>query len=213
MLAIIDKPKWYTSFDIIKKLKRLFPKIKIWHSWTLDPMATGVLLIGIDKDTKRLWKFQELDKEYIAEIDFTKDSDTWDLDFWSFLRQYHFDSNEVYINDKKIKIPDILEIKSKLDLLIPLYTLPLPDFSAKKVGGKKLYDLARTGKSLNMSRPMDIYKYEILDYTFPVLKIRFKVWSGTYIRSIAYWLGKQLNLWGILVSLRRESIWDYKLKS
>lgn len=209
MLAVIDKPKWYTSFDVIKKLKRLYPKIKIWHSWTLDPMATGILLIGIDKSTKILGSLQELDKEYIAEIDFAKDSDTWDMDFWNFLRQYHFDANHIYINDKEIKIPQISEIKTKLDMLLPHYILPLPDFSAKKVGGKKLYDLARTGKSLNISRPMDIYEYKILDYTFPVLKIRFKVWSGTYIRSIAYRLGKQFEMGGILKSLKRTKIWDY----
>ena len=89
--------------------------------------------------------------------------------------------------------------------------LPLPTFSAKKQNGKRLYKDARKGKAEIQEKPMKIYAYEILDYQFPLLKLRIEVGSGTYIRSIGYWLGQQLGLGGALIQLERTSTGKFQL--
>jgi len=91
--------------------------------------------------------------------------------------------------------------------------LPLTMFSAKKKDGKKLYELAREGIDLKLKQKMKINSYEILEYDFPKLKLRLNVWSGTYIRSIGYWLWQQLGLGWTLTMLHRESIGPFKMRS
>lgn len=215
MLVTIDKPTWYTSFAIIRKLKKLFPDTKIWHSGTLDPLATWILVIWTWKHTKLLQWIQAMGKTYEAEIDFSMMSDTWDVDYYDFLRHYDLiDSawKKVLIVDwKEIFQPTLEELESHLQRLVGVVEMPLPSFSAKKVGGKKLYDLARDGKDLKLQVTMKINKITILSYDFPKLRIFVDVGSGTYIRSIAYWLGQQLWTWGILTALRRNSVWPFKL--
>ena len=107
-----------------------------------------------------------------------------------------------------VEAPNLKEIEKKLDKLIPEYELPLPAFSAKKIAGKKSYDDARAGKIREENKVMRIQKYEILKYEFPILQIKLDVGSGTYIRSIAYRLGKQLEIGGTLSQLRRTKIGD-----
>lgn len=203
MLLLVDKPSWISSFGMIKKIKRILPGKKIWHSWTLDPLATWLLIIATWNDTKKLTELIWLDKEYIANIDFSKTSDTWDIDYREKFEQ---------LDQKDLKIPDIWEIKTILDTMIPNIELPLPAFSAKKIKWKKMYDLARSWQILQTNKLMKIYSYEIIDYTFPILKIKIKVWSWTYVRSIAYYLWTKLGLWWIIVALRRISIWDFSLE-
>lgn len=215
MLLAVDKPTWITSYDAIRALKKIYWKQKIGHSWTLDPMATGLLLIGVGKWTKQLNSLQWLDKTYTTTIDFSKMSDTWDLDYWEIFEEYKL--------DELIK-PSQEEIEILLNKLIPEYLLPLTPFSAKKKDGKKLYELAREWKEVNEERIMRIHKTKIISYTFPELELELEVGSWTYIRSIWYRLGQELKkqkikkedwkkLWGILTQLRRESIWDYRLKN
>lgn len=215
MLALIDKPKGYTSFAVIRKLKKLFYGEKIWHSWTLDPMATGLLVIWMGKDTKKLQSIQWMDKDYITTVDFSKLTDTWDMDYWDYFEEFKVVNDKWQIGIIKnwsfVKAPNIEDIKSILDGLIPECELPLPNFSAKKVGWKKLYDLARTWKNLDLSRVMKIYSYEIISYNFPTIELKLTVWSWCYIRSIWYFLGYKFWLGGILTSLRRTRIWNYKL--
>lgn len=206
MLVAVDKPHWITSYDVIRKLKPLYPKQKIWHSWTLDPFATWLMLIGIDKDTKRLTELTWLDKSYIATIDFSQDSDTRDLQYRDWIKNV--------LEDKKdYHKPTLEEIEEKLNNLIPSLDLPLTPFSAKKKDGKKLYELAREGKVVNEFRIMNTNSYKIIEYKFPILKIQLDVWSWTYIRSIAHRLWLQFNLWWILKDLRRTSIWKYDITS
>ncbi|HMS90812.1 MAG TPA: hypothetical protein PKC87_01200 [Candidatus Absconditabacterales bacterium] len=211
MLLAVDKPARITSFDVIRIFKRHFPKQKIGHSGTLDPMATGLMILAFDKDTKKLTELIGLDKSYIATIDFSKLTDTWDMEIWEKIINY-----ELYIkNGKKIGIemengmvesPTLGEIQRKLDKLIPEYELPLPAFSAKKIAGKKSYDEARAGTIREENKIMKIHSYEILNYDFPILQLKIRVGSGTYIRSIAYRLGQQLGMGGTLIQLRRTSI-------
>lgn len=207
MLLAVDKPQWITSFDVIRILKRHFPKwTKIGHSGTLDPMATGLLIIATDKDTKRLHEFLWSDKSYETTIDFSQKTDTWDADFRDEHTQYEYTSDSVTINEKIIRAPNKEELKKQLDVLIPSAILPLTPFSAKKKNGKKLYELAREGIPVNETREMRTNSYEIVDYTFPLLTLKIDVWSGTYIRSIGHWLGREFGLGGILTSLRRTKV-------
>ena len=201
MLIIVDKPIWISSFDVIRVLKRELWEKKIWHSWTLDPMASWLMLIWTWNDTKRLNDLIWLDKSYETIIDFSKKSDTRDMGY----REYF---EEINVEWKDIPLEDI---KSKLDLIIQEYELPLTPFSAKKKDWKKLYDLARKWELIFENRLMKTYGYEVLDYQFPELKLRLDVGSWTYIRSIWYRLWQQFWLGWILTMLRRIKVWDYKL--
>ncbi len=218
MLLAVDKEKWITSFDIIRKLKPHFPrKTKIWHSGTLDPMATWLMLIWIYKEwTKMLHDLQWLSKTYETTIDFSKMSDTRDMDYRDFYEEYEVSTKNtkksLFIKDKYIEEPNIEEIKKHLDKLIPEYEIPLTPFSAKKINWQKMYDLARKWEAIIRNKIMTVHGYEIISYNFPELKIKFDVWSGTYIRSLWYRLWQQLWLGWILTTLRRLTIWEYDLK-
>lgn len=201
MLIIVDKPKWISSFDVIRALKRELQEKKIWHSGTLDPMATWLLLIWTWNDTKQLNNLIWLDKSYETTIDFSKKTDTRDMDY----RQYF---EEINVEWKDIPAK---QIKEKLDSIIPEWELPLTPFSAKKKDGKKLYELARNWNQIIENKLMKTYWYEILEYDFPILKLKLDVGSWTYIRSIWHRLWEQFWLGGILTELRRIRVWDYNL--
>jgi len=203
MFLLIHKPKWYTSFDVIHKIKKFFPKkTKIGHAGTLDPMATWLLIIAIDKDTKRLSEFVWLDKEYIATIDFSKTSDTWDMDYRKEFGQ---------LDTAWLEAPHLQDLQWTLDQKLWVSQRPLTPFSAKKVRGKKLYEYARAWEPIFIDCDMELLWYKILDYNFPLLQIQLHVWSGTYIRSIAHWLWLQMWLGGVLTSLHRSKIGKFAL--
>lgn len=174
-------------------------------------MATGLMILAFDKDTKKLTELIWLDKSYIATIDFSKLTDTRDMEIRDKIINY-----ELVMKDEKkfglemengtIEAPTLGEITKRLDKLIPEYELPLPAFSAKKIAGKRSYDEARAGIIREENKVMRVQKYEILKYDFPILQIKIDVGSGTYIRSIAYRLGKELGMGGTLIQLRRISI-------
>lgn len=201
MLIAVDKPLWITSFDVIRALKRELWEKKIWHSWTLDPLASWLMLIWTWYDTRKLNNLIWLDKTYETIIDFSKKSDTWDMGY----REYY---EEIDVKWKDIPLEDI---KQRLDSIIPECELPLTPFSAKKKDWKKLYDLARKGEQIIENRLMKTYWYEILDYQFPQLKLKLDVGSWTYIRSIWYRLWQQFWLWWILTMLRRVRVGEYEL--
>ncbi len=211
MLLAIDKPTGITSYDVIRRLKKVFPKQKIWHSWTLDPLATWLLIIWIGPWTKLLSQIQGLDKSYETTIDFSQMSDTRDIDYRDFHEQYETTKEWIYKNNIFIDAPSQLQIEKKLSLLIPEKELPLTPFSAKKIDGKKMYDLARSGHILTEKRIMKTFEYKIISYTFPLLKLSLHVGSGTYIRSIGYRVGQEFWLGGILTQLRRNAIGKWNL--
>ncbi len=215
MLLLVDKPTGITSYDIIRVLKKKFPWEKIWHAGTLDPLATGAMLIWIGKDTKRLTELTWKDKSYITTIDFSQDSDTRDIDYRDYLESILIHSSDWRTNKQwqKISLPSLKEIEQKLQELIPEKELPLTPFSAKKVAGKKLYEEARKWNIISTNKIMSTQSFEIVSYEFPILTVKLTVWSGTYIRSIAHWLGSEFGMGGILTTLRRISIdkwsiWD-----
>ena len=218
MFLFINKPKWYTSFDVIRKIKRLYRGEKVGHAGTLDPMATGLLIVAIGKDTKKLKHFVGLDKTYLATIDFSKKSDTWDLDFWKEFEELKLQAaswkpQAIWNNEKNtwIPAPSKQQIQEKFESILGYHPIPLTPFSAKKWKGKKLYEYAREGNPLFIDIDMQLIGFEIVDYTFPELKIKFHVGSGAYIRSYAHRIGEQFWLWWILTSLERVSVGHWKL--
>ena len=216
MFLKINKPSWYTSYDIVEKFKRLFLDEKIGHSWTLDPMASGLLIIAIwRQSTKHINKFLWADKEYETTIDFSIYSDTRDLDYFDTFKKYEIveqNWKKWIIKDWKfIPAPTKEQIQQALKKLIPQAELPLTMFSAKKVNWKKLYELARQWINLNLKQQMKINSFKILDYNFPKLTLKINVWSWTYIRSIGYWLWQQFGLPGTLTILKRTKIWKISL--
>ena len=187
----IYKPKGMTSFDVVAKLRRVTKIKQIGHTGTLDPFAVGVLPICIGKAT-RLIEYLDDDKEYLATVQFGKDTDTYDLD-GTVTKTY----------DKKITQEDLISIlddfRGKIEQLPPIY-------SAIKVNGKKLYEYARNGEEVEIKpRKVFISKLELesFDYEKQEAKILVDCSKGTYIRSIAYDIGQKLNCGGYLTALER----------
>lgn len=178
------------------------------------------MILGVGKGTKQLTHLIGMDKSYETTIDFSLLTDTWDASFWESEERFEIVDQEgqCYLqkDGKLIPAPDLSQIQSFLDSI--LYheekdtLLPLPTFSAKKQNGKRLYKDARKGKAEIQEKAMKIYSYQIIDYHFPLLKIKLEVGSGTYIRSIGYRLGQQLGLGGALIELERTSIWPRSLE-
>lgn len=143
MFVCIDKPTGYTSYDIVEKVKRIYTGEKVGHGGTLDPMATGLLVIGIGKDTKQLARFLDAKKTYHATIDFSKASDTWDMDYRKDYTEYVISDGKIQKDDKRKSFPSRETVEEYLQEMITTTVFPLTPFSAKKVNGKKLYEYAR----------------------------------------------------------------------
>jgi tRNA pseudouridine55 synthase len=192
----IDKPEDWTSHDVVAKLRGILRYKKIGHSGTLDPFATGVLPIALGSAT-RLIRFLSKNKAYIAELDFSFTTDTDDR------------------TGEKLKdgIPSLTkeELEQKLSMMIGDFEQYPPLYSAKKINGKKLYELMRQGVDLDLSdikpKVVKIKNIEILDFDFPYAKINVECAEGTYIRSIARDVGAHLT------SLRRTKSNDFNLES
>lgn len=187
----IYKPKGMTSFDVVARLRRVTKIKQIGHTGTLDPFAVGVLPICIGKST-RLIEYLDDDKEYLATVQFGKDTDTYDLD-----------GTATKTYDKKITQEDLISIlddfRGEIEQLPPIY-------SAIKVNGKKLYEYARNGEEVEIKpRKVFISKLELesFDYEKQEAKILVDCSKGTYIRSIAYDIGQKLDCGGYLTALER----------
>jgi len=198
---LIDKPKGITSHDVVDKLREITKIRKIGYAGTLDPLGTGLLILGIGRGaTRRLSEFLRLDKEYIAKLRLGAISDTFD--------------KEGKIEFKKIeKIPSREKIGKVIKEFIgQIYQIP-PSYSAKKIKGEKAYNLARKGRKVELKpQKVNIYKIKILRYKFPYLEIKVNCSSGTYIRSLASDIGKRLNCGGLLEELRRTRIGNFSVK-
>ncbi len=199
MILLIDKSSGITSYDVIRKLKPRYPKQKIGHAGTLDPNATGLLIIGIGDDTKKLTQFLKLDKEYEALIELGIKTDTGDID-------------GKIIEEKSV--PNLLdeEISKVLRELEGENEYVLPIYSAIKSGGEPLYKKARRGdKIIAPTRQMKVYSTQLIEYKKPFIKVIFSVASGTYIRSLAEKIGEQLGTVATLFELRRTKIGDFSV--
>jgi tRNA pseudouridine55 synthase len=199
---LINKPAGITSHDVVDKLREITKIKKIGHAGTLDPFATGLLILGIGREfTKKLSVFQKKDKEYIATLRLGAESDTFDI--------------EGKIVEKKVeKIPERKEIEEVLKSFLGEIEQIPPAFSAKKIKGKKLYELARKGIKIKPKpQKVKIYEISILEYKFPYLKIKVKCSSGTYIRSLANDIGKKLGCGAYVEELMRTKIGEFSIEN
>lgn len=197
----VNKPFRLSSFGVISQLRRITGIKKIGHSGTLDPLATGLLIVAVGRAyTKQLQNKVKQDKIYEAILKLGYKTETLDAE-----------GIEMFVSDKK---PSLEIIKKELLKFIGEIKQKPPFFSAVKVAGKRLYKLAREGKGKDVeipSRIVKIHYIKLLDYNYPYLKIEVKVSSGTYIRSLARDIGESLGTGAYLSGLKRLSIADVDL--
>ncbi len=199
---LINKPSGPTSHDIVDQLRKITGIKKIGHAGTLDPFAEGLLILAVEREaTKKISKFVKLDKEYIATLKLGATSDTYDR------------TGKVE-EIKKSTQPSPEEIEKVLKTFINETEQLPPMFSAKKIKGKKLYELARKGIEIERKpHKIKIHNIEILDYKYPLLKIKVKCSSGTYIRTLAHDIGQILSCGAYLEELQRTAIGDFKIEN
>ncbi len=204
-VILIDKPLKITSFGAVNRIKRVFiqqtkkKRYKIGHAGTLDPLATGLLIMCSGKKTKTISSFQNLPKEYTATIKLGATTPSYDLE------------TEV---DKTFEISEITEndIRTCAASFIGEQDQLPPIFSAKKIDGKRAYNLARAGEEVKVKpNKISIYEMEVLEIKLPEVKVRIACSKGTYIRSIAYDFGVKLNNGAHLTELRRTKIGEYNV--
>ena len=204
-IILIDKPAGMSSFGVVARVRRklrdeLGKKIKVGHTGTLDPFATGLLIILAGKATKKSDEFLKKDKVYEATVKLGKTSTTGDI--------------EGEIKKVSDKVPTLDDIKKACDKLTGEIMQTVPAYSAVKINGERAYKLARKRKEVEMpTRKVTIYELEILDYTYPNLKIRTHVSSGTYIRTLGEDIGKLLGTGAYLTALRRTKIADFDVEA
>jgi tRNA pseudouridine55 synthase len=198
-VILIDKPVNWTSFDVIAKLRRLIKVKKVGHAGTLDPLATGLLIVCAGKKTKEISNYQEQRKKYIGIITLGKSSPSMDL---------ATDITEKSVPENLTE-EKIFEVRNKF--LGKIEQVP-PMFSAIKHKGKALYKLARKGKEVEREpRQVEIYSFDITKIELPDIHFEIACSKGTYIRVIANDFGNELGCGGILSLLRRTEIGDYKV--
>lgn len=194
----INKPVGRTSFWVVKKVRHIV-KTKVGHAGTLDPFAEGVLLICTGKATKQVARLMDLSKEYIGEIEFGIETDTDDRT-GTITRQQ--------------KVPELDREKIEhvcAQFVGNIYQIP-PMFSAKKVKGKRLYQIARTGKTIEREpKQVHIKSIDVLSVLSPIVKIKVECSKGTYIRALARDIGREIGVGGHLRSLVRTRIGEYKI--
>lgn len=203
---LIDKPIWITSFDVLRKLKKIINIKKMWHTWTLDPLASGLLLVWVWNYTKLIPFFEKDIKEYEFKINLNWNTPSFDIeteiDYISLDKQKYFLKN--------LKIWDIEDILNK-NFTWKINQLP-PKYSALKINWKKAFDLVREWIEFELkSREVSIYNIEIISYNYPEIHLKALVSAWTYIRAIARDLGELLQTWWYITFLRRTKIWNLDL--
>lgn len=204
-VILIDKPAQMTSFGVVARLRRVLSqtvgkKVKVGHCGTLDPFATGLLILITGKECRNAMQYTKLDKVYEASIHLGAISTTGDPE------------GEITEND--CHQPTLEEIKNVLRQFIGEISQTPPIFSAIKVNGQRAYQLARKGQEIEIpERTVTIYSLDLLDYQYPILKIRTHVSSGTYIRSLAVDIGEKLQTGAYCKELRRTKIADFDVKN
>ena len=208
---LINKPSGPTSHDIIDSLRKITAIKKIGHAGTLDPFASGLLIVAIGREaTRGISKFVKLDKEYAATLHLGATTDTYDREG---VRNQELGIRPAHAKASADKKLELGEIEKVLEKFIGKQKQVPPMYSAKKVKGKKLYELARKGVEIKRE-PVDIEikKLEIIDYEWPILKSKCRVSSGTYIRSLAHDIGEALGCGAYLEELVRTAIGEYLVK-
>ncbi len=198
-IILIDKPSGPTSFQVVSKIRKITGVKKVGHSGTLDPKASGLMIVCTGKKTKEMDRFINLNKTYSGIIRLGLTSPSMDTE----------------TECSELPLPEVLEEKEILEVrnnfLGEIEQIP-PMYSAVKINGKKLYNLARKGKSIEREpRKVFIERFEIEKIDLPDIYFTITCSKGTYIRVIADDFGKKLNSGGILVELRRTRIGDFQV--
>lgn len=194
-----------TSFGVVARVRRRLSeeagkRVKVGHTGTLDPFATGLMILVVGKATKRAGEFSKLDKVYEATITLGKESTTGDP--------------EGDITEVSDRVPTQEEIEKVLRQFTGEIQQTPPIFSAIKIDGQRAYKLARDGKEIEMPvRTITVYSLELLEYTYPELKIRTHVSSGTYIRTLAKDIGDALGVGAYCSELRRTVVAEHDVKN
>lgn len=201
-VLLIDKPLTWTSFDVVGKLRNSIKplKVKVGHAGTLDPLATGLLIVCTGKMTKQIDGFQAEDKEYTGVITLGATTPSYDL-------ETEIDQTFDLSNIEEI---DILNTAASFVGIQEQYP---PAYSAIKIGGERVYEKARRGEVVELkARKVEIMEFEVVKIELPNVHFRIKCSKGTYIRSIAHDFGKALKNGGHLSSLRRTKSGDFDVK-
>ena len=198
-ILLVNKRQGWTSFDAVNFCKRVFGTREVGHLGTLDPMATGVLAVTVGSANKLFDMFLNKTKTYIAEFTFGYSTDTLDA--------------EGQVENKCDIIPTLAQIESVLpDFMGKIEQIP-PKYSAKKIGGKKAYDLARSGQEFELKpSKVTIHNLNILDYNNGVLKLEIECGAGTYIRSLGRDIAIKLNTLATMTSLVRTKLGSWNLE-
>lgn len=201
-IILIDKPAEMTSFGVVARVRRVLSqaagkKVKVGHTGTLDPFATGLMILVVGKECKNAGHYTKLDKVYEATIRLGQTSTTGDPE-----------GEIVAVSQAQ---PTLEEVEKVLSLFTGEITQRPPIYSAIKIDGQRAYKLARDGQMVEIpTRQITIHSLELIDYSYPEVKIRTHVSSGTYIRSLAEDIGNALGTGAYCTQLRRLSIaeWD-----
>ena len=204
-IILVDKPINWTSFDVVKfirnslQLKFKTKKIKVGHAGTLDPLATGLLIICIGKQTKNISEYQDLAKTYIGKFKLGETTLSYDAET-DVIEKFKYE--HITIND----------LKELANEFIGNSMQKPPIYSAIKKNGKRLYDYARKNKEVEIDeREIHIHNFEILDFISPYIKFKIECSKGTYIRTIANDFGKRLSSGSYLYELRRTKIGEFSV--
>ena len=198
-IIVVNKPKGITSFDVIRKLKKILKTKKIGHTGTLDPLATGVMLMCVGKVTKLASDLEAKDKVYIADFDIGYATDTYDIEGKKIAENIIEVSKENLEQSIKKFIGNIKQVP--------------PMYSAIKIDGNKLYHLARKGIEVERpERDVTIEYINLLDFKDNKAKIETKVSKGCYIRSLIYDIGQDLGTYATMTALQRKQVGDYSLE-
>ncbi len=223
-ILLVDKPASMSSFAVVARVRRKLSeeagfveirgkdgavrqkrkKVKVGHTGTLDPFATGLLILLVGKGTKLAGEFLKLDKEYIATIRLGATSTTGDVE----------GEIDTYIAENRLFVPPLMsQVEDVVAGVVGGIEQRVPVYSAVKINGQRAYKLAREGKQVEMPiRKVKIYEIQTLRYEWPFLEIRCKVSSGTYIRALGEDIGRALGVGGYLTALRRTQVGKYKVE-
>lgn len=210
-VMLIDKPAGITSFGVVARVRRVMTekahasgwvgkRFKVGHTGTLDPFATGLMIVLTGKETKNAGSYSKLDKVYEAVIELGKTSTTGDPE------------GEISNTNPAI-IPKLQEVNKVLKSFVGEIVQIPPAFSAIKINGQRAYKLAHKGKEVKIPpRQVNIYEIKLVDYEYPFLKIQAHVSSGTYIRTLAEDIGKKLETGAYTKELRRLKVGEFDIK-
>lgn len=197
-LLLVNKPVGVTSFDVIRQLRRATGVRKIGHAGTLDPLASGLMLVLFGTACKQAQLLTKLDKRYVAEVRLGATSPTGDA--------------EGELEPVSERVPDLVEVELALDQLTGELEQTPPVYSAIKIDGREAYKRARAGEIVTMpSRRVTVYENRLVRYGYPAVELDTRVSSGTYIRTLAEDLGRLLGTGAYLGGLVRTEAGRYRL--